>query len=809
MTTSLSGIDDSFIARPKAGDNRQTKFEEGMDRGDKTMNQDRRLRHTKNQPRRPLREILLWPLLALALGHPLSAQPSESLRLGFYNTFLRSPMMYCLQSWENLPDCLVQYDEVPEDNAEQAAQELISLGLDVIALGEVFDESARDILSLRMATAGYVHQVRKLDDALVVIEIGGDAPEGPFPMIELEDPIKFNLEDSGLMLFSRFPFVPLPNDDYQANGDYLEATTDEVAFVRFSATADYDMLSAKGAGLVRVQNPSSGEIYTVVFSHMQADYAPDYYFDVRAEQFEDIRRMIINTLGTDDLSQNSVFFLGDFNVKGEGAMINGYGHNGSTGIPTDDWIDRFGSGFFFEQLVDSWASQTSRDDLGLTHPSSGQRLDYIAASRGRLQEGFCIQHLTRKQVANSDHWLVAADYNWDARFCDPRSAWIQPPLDQFLNGQFIPGQDVTAITNPGGAQWFRIDLPTDNTTVSVGFAPGDEYDVTGNGVIAELYDPTDLSVPVAQYDELTVDLQAVGLDVPRGTTGKTYIVPERFFIKVYSPNRQWTGDYSLLIHEHTCTTPEDACALLPAQPRRYEEFQANVLVGQHDQAWFRLNVESADSGDAQHLNLFLRDYIKDVFELDVRDVSNPTQTVPGYSEISHGHGKILWEAHVAQGSPVFLVVKRTDPTWGDVINVGWETNLTVLHGANGPPGSLQLRLFCLDETNPELGSDEIRLKMSVDGGPLTKVFARDYECNDGDVSYSVENAVGTVRFLESVSFQVVEDDDTSSDDTSPIWSVATLDPGQSETANAHLEWEFSGGHYRLEFNLGRTLNGGN
>ena len=736
----------------------------------------------------------LGPMLLIAAS--LGAQTGESLRIGSYNTFLRSPQMYCAQSPENFLDCLNHYSEVPEANAHQAAAELLELDLDVIVLSEVFDETARHVLLSAMEQAGYHHQVEKIDDEMVIIEVDED-----------EVVVEVNLEDSGLMLFSRFPFVALPEPDYRWKPDYLDATTDEVAFIRFSQLAMPDALAAKGAGLVRIQNPSSGRIYTVVFTHLQADYGGESYPHFRQSQFEEMEKLITTTLGAADLGMQDIFLVGDLNVRGEGGLINGTSHNGSSGIPATEWVDRFGSGFFFGEMVDAWASQTSREDLGFTNAGDGgQRLDYVVSSRDPLEGRMCIQHLTREQIANSDHWLVVADYNIGRRLCNPRRAWIQPPFDQFLGWQLVPGQDVTRIASPGSAQWFRVALPNDDSTVSIALGSGQDYDPDADsGVIFELYDPTDLSKPIRQYDEVPVDLAGVGLDVPRGTRGTTYVVPSRFFIKVSSPNRAWTGDYSLLIHPHTCTSPVDPCILLPARPVTFDEFQPNVLHGPDDEAWFRFRVDTADSGDAQRLRVFVDgQQIESNFVAEVRDPADSQQPHPDYPAFDGQGDSLTVDSEIAQGSDGLFLVKRTNPAYGTPLKLGWQTNLTYLHGTtDGATGSLELRLFCLDETNPELGSDEIRLQMSVDGAPFKTVFDKEYECNDGDVSYPVESEVGTVRFLDRVSFRVAEDDDYSLTST-----VESLHPNDAGSTNRFIEWSFLGGKYRLEFTVSRSLNGG-
>lgn len=81
----------------------------------------------------------------------------------------------------------------PLSDADHIAARIKDGNYDVIALNEVFDEEARNVFIQRLGPA-YPHRITKLY---------GSAN---------------HQEDSGLMLFSRFPFAPLPQpNDFQVN----------------------------------------------------------------------------------------------------------------------------------------------------------------------------------------------------------------------------------------------------------------------------------------------------------------------------------------------------------------------------------------------------------------------------------------------------------------------------------------------------------------------------------------------------------------------------------------------------------------
>ena len=111
-----------------------------------------------------------------------------------------------------------------EDNAWRAARYADAIKqakYDIVILNEAFDEDARDVL-VEQLKYEYPSYVSKLD------YISG-----------LPDVV---LEDSGLMLFSRFPFEPLPNDDFMGGEnpwDYLFGNVTNLHFLDFSHCFNY------------------------------------------------------------------------------------------------------------------------------------------------------------------------------------------------------------------------------------------------------------------------------------------------------------------------------------------------------------------------------------------------------------------------------------------------------------------------------------------------------------------------------------------------------------------------------------------
>ncbi len=209
---------------------------------------------------------------------------SSSLRILTMNTQLRSYGM----------EALAQGNPDPNTSTEERAV-IISKRIlqspqdyDVICLNEVFDEDARPIFE-DLLLPKYPNAVMKAD--LLKLDVRQNKPS-PFDVLPLPpapwslgigfDPVKIfellagKLEDSGLMLFSRLPFVqatPVPSDliDVLASIGFGQPPgVPIVLFIPYPDSDFDDSLASKGVIYARLRSPDE-TILHLLMSHTQAD----------------------------------------------------------------------------------------------------------------------------------------------------------------------------------------------------------------------------------------------------------------------------------------------------------------------------------------------------------------------------------------------------------------------------------------------------------------------------------------------------------------------------------------------------------
>jgi hypothetical protein len=137
------------------------------------------------------------------------------------------------------------------------APRLIAGNYDVIVLNEVFSDEAKHAFATSLSPH-YPYYVHRLDFS----------------------PMLTSVYESGLMLFSKWPFTPVSsscstpcaNIDGFANGAAVGRTW--IGYSWFCSSKHWDFFANKGVGYVRLQSPT-GKYYNVFFTHMQASY-PDY-----------------------------------------------------------------------------------------------------------------------------------------------------------------------------------------------------------------------------------------------------------------------------------------------------------------------------------------------------------------------------------------------------------------------------------------------------------------------------------------------------------------------------------------------------
>lgn len=626
-------------------------------------------------------------------------------------------------------------EDIP-DRIRKFAERIIASNYDVFALEEIFDNDVRDELISRLKEY-YPFYVSYLDAA------------------------DFD-EDSGLMLFSKFPFVELPQNTYEVCEvhqphlcDNLVAVNGaarwyDVAFIEYTEFDDDgcngyfenagDCWANKGVAYVRIMNPRSGRIYNVVFTHMDASGSSG---DLRARElnFEATEVLIRGTMTDEQINSEDIFMLGDLNV------------NGNLAGPRGEWDKYFNNqeSFFTNTLHDVWEYEMQPGmpseirDRGLTgsihdgNPEGGSRPDYFLRNTLPPDMGggpLCVQHMTvaynlrygepyveggRGEAGVqdlSDHYGLNADLNLQAPYCSPASAKMDLPFDQWFNGQ---------ITYPGSMQWFHFKSPG---TYSISLRSDGPVDF-------QVYKSTDLSSPIARHGE---PARSWTFNLPAGHPPEESLPDNEFYIRVFARDRAWSGAYQMIVHQHNGSNPTEAIVLFPNQPIR-QPFGETT--------WFRFMTEAPDSGQAQELKVFVKDSVSPV-NIELRAADTTTliaSSSPGITEI-------LRSDIADNNQQMFLLVKGSQPS---EYEVGWTTNLTVLHGTLAYP----LKMRCDEQTSDEgvgIGEDDDNVRMTIEGDGQLLLDSRSLGDFDEGQVRGLGDVFTTIRFLDQLNVKLVEED---------------------------------------------------
>jgi hypothetical protein len=756
---------------------------------------------------------IAWGLLvalAVAAAGPLMAQERESVRVATFNAYLLSPIFKCGNP--QFADCLLQIGGQTKKQAGRLADAILKDPgrFDIIAINEAWDEDAKALLIDRLRIR-YPNYVGKLDADLIkfrggslkaaLLDLGADVVTGVYG-----SPInKINGEDSGLMLFasSAFSFLPLPNPAFKwgfKDGETLKATSENVGFRLFDTCGGLDCLSAKGVAIVRLAH-ASGRNYTIVFSHMQADYfdktPPQVNAGARQIQFDRAQELIETTLSTLTPAQRKrerVLMMGDLNVP----LFH---------PPSAEWAGRFAraGSYWTDKLYDAWARTNSPADPGITNYIDAERYDYILAAPAPYTVGsgpdapVCVQHMTIPtdfQDLESDHNMVVADLNLGYFFCHPQIAYPvtlekatvpdgDPPLEQqYIN--IIDGIDKTQIRYAGAMQWFHV-VRRDAGTYSIGPNRQD--------LDMDIYLPGNLTTPISRYYEHT---RAIVVDENRMFV-QTFALPREFYIRIAARDPNFTGTYSLLVRRNSCDSKEEACLLQPGEPPQSATFNAaGSLLGTQKEAWYAFDVVGqTDSGADQTVKLTASGVPdRDTYKVELEGFSDPHGGPPPL--VKNGTTYTA-EGPMGAGATGYLVIRQTAQSPFDI---------TVAAAMETTVRNLELKaLICEDETNPEFGSDDIYTQLTLDGVTTRYPLGGEleYDCDD---SAAQKNWPGDFGYPSSVTFagqarmKVVEAD-SSKDDPSLVGTFPDLAPGVAviDGFTRPLLWRFDGGRYRLNYEL--------
>lgn len=606
-------------------------------------------------------QILLAGLFTASAGtfiSPASAGTGSSLRVMTYNTAFMIVDVGFPVGEINTNDGKFG-DMSYSQRAVAIANAVLAGDNDVVAFNEVFSTEAKDIL-VQNLKAKYPYYIR---------QVKGEAPN---PWADLAgnilqfvpDGLKPATLDSGLMLFSKYPFVPFSANTAPmqvgvkvvdgVNGNTLwGASPYEVSVFTYIANTHDDGLASKSVAMVRIKNPNDQQISNVAFTHMQADKKPGDAGVVRAEQFQNIEKLIKQSLTSNERATQAVYVIGDLNVIG-----------GNYKVPSSvgEWEQEFqatnnATGGFFSCgnnvcdpdhifMTDSFGFETSTKDPGISNNVDNARLDYILHNKPNITNftvkpieryQLCMQYIAKANEITaptqggaqqlSDHLGVRADFNKAAKACSPndKGGALGPVALNFSNAQNLSFSAASGakITFPGSMQWYRIDQPG-------------SYSIKLSGVNAahlgfEVYAGRDLSTPLPPfYNEVNKRY------------GPKYFMPETpYYVRVFAkdpnsgkankPDRNWKGDYSIAFHQYRGTSPDDAMLLGGGLKLPYSWPGPNQL--EYPQVWFSFHTKQADSGKYPDID-FLHDVAvgqdTSLFDLALHDdvIVNGLHTYP-------------------------------------------------------------------------------------------------------------------------------------------------------------------------------------
>ena len=200
----------------------------------------------------------------------------------------------------------VNFGMLHQTRAGHIARQVLADDADVVVFNEANDDEARDVL-IKTLKARYPNYIALLDEHDIS-------------------------NDSGLMLFSKYGFLPLDqtiNDEgFQETWHDGRADEDIASWDVYSdddSNGD-DAWANKGFALVRIRNecePGGQLPFNVGFTHMQSS-KPDveawrFFEDVddRRGQLRNVREIIEGSIAADRRNRELIFVVGDLNIDGK------------------------------------------------------------------------------------------------------------------------------------------------------------------------------------------------------------------------------------------------------------------------------------------------------------------------------------------------------------------------------------------------------------------------------------------------------------------------------------------------------------
>ncbi|MCK8609304.1 endonuclease/exonuclease/phosphatase family protein [Agromyces sp. C10] len=624
-----------------------------------------------------------------------------------------------------------------EAQAKRVADDLLDLPPDerpdVIALNEVFSEDGRQVL-LDELSGVWPHVIESIHQG------------------DLE-------EDSGLMVFSRLPFLPLPGGGIHRERFYAD-------------DAGADSWASKAAVLVQVGVPA--EETTLVFTHLQAAYdTEEQYRDIRKSQLAEIRDLVAEVLGPHPGSWQNVIVAGDLNIRGDADAT------------SDEWFDVFDNPGdpFGELFADGWIEMrppaASADlDPGFTNRNrethAEQRLDYICRFKTIDGVDLVAHHMRVGHRRTSDHYALEAIIQRRDDHCQPTSA-VDLDAVGSIAGTSGPGQPSTSlasvvmpkITVEGGRSWVWVPRPG---TYTFHHSPS---------LLVDVFAATDVSRPLTRLDQLSSS------DVPAAVRvaydefervidpdGSTFVNREPMLVSMRTKSGQ-PGDGVLIVLEHLGDSRATAIAL-PPHLDVVAPFPKGQRLGDDDTAWFRVDPVRTLMATQREERVTVT-LPSGSAEIEVQDAAGSSLGADS------GTGPLEYVFTASADDEIYVTLRRHDDSdTGQVVR--WSTPVTYLQLDRG------VHVHVADETGPDWpGADEPELDLYVDGEHLLKAV-----WDDADTGEDLPGLAERIRaeavqrgwtgrsipFCTSLDLEIIEPDDVSAAHGVQSWPISALRPNE-------------------------------
>lgn len=655
------------------------------------------------------------------------------------------------------------YGMPDEERVEQIATRILDPETtpDVVVLQEVFVDHAFEVFV--DALGGEYPYHSKAPDAYTLFGCDADIGDGG---------CEWDSNSSGLMVFSRYPMLPLAQlpDDAHC-WQYSPDDGCEIGAVLFDEAGGFDRFAAKGVAYVVLDNTDTGRPLHVFFTHLQSSRSESF---ARMEQIAQLLEFVARMTTEED----DVLLLGDLNIKAP-LEIPEFSGDPSQGIPegvlatgesAEEYAQRIVGDFGGFGLHDAWKRQ-SRLDTGFTvDPSQNtasrteggiagdlrarQRIDYALLSAGRQKPlGMCPMHaiVERDRFQTqpgdvegdldvlrdlADHWALTVEIGVEADRCSPSLAAALEVIG--------PSETEGTIAAGGNVQWYYVKA---GGTYS--FAP--LPDAGGPPMRVRAYAETDLSRPLR-----TVDGEAEG--IARKGRPVVFDANEPFFVKVESTDADFVGTYTMHASPNRGASFDDAIVLDALEVVHSFEMTSQVD-DPLDRVHFRLHQRALDSGKSQRLafNHFTDapDILVSVFDEDRQPIAGLVGSDDSIV-IDPSDSPISGDAQ-----DLYFTIDRescVSPECDDVpFFAWWDTDYRQVDFDE---------LVVLDQATPAwLGDDRVVIMMSVDGGEEREVF-RDKV--DRFASTYINDSL-PVGYTESVRLRIYENDVVLDDAFSGGW----------------------------------------